>query len=76
MFICRDQCTVDMQSKELLLVVADRGGHGCCDDCRLQVIGWLKWHGPASYEEFIVDILWRERVKGKPRIASKICTLG
>jgi hypothetical protein len=65
-----------MQGKELFLVGADRSGLGCGDDRRLQAIGRLKWERPAPYEEFVVDILWRERVKGKPRIASKISTLG
>jgi hypothetical protein len=46
-----------MQRKELFLVGADGGGQGCCDECRLQAIGRLKWHRPAPYEEFVVDIL-------------------
>jgi hypothetical protein len=76
MLIRGDQCTVDGKSKELLLIGADRGGPCRCDYFGLQIIGRLNWDCPAPYEELIVDILWCERVKGKARIASKICTLG
>jgi hypothetical protein len=76
MLICGDECTVDVQRKELLLISADRGGHCRCDDCGLQIIRRVDRDGPAPNEELIVNILWCERVKGKPRIASKICTLG
>jgi hypothetical protein len=76
MLICGDECTVDVQRKELLLISADRSGHRRCDDCGLQIIRRVDWDGPAPNEELIVNILWCERVKGKPRIVPKICTLG
>jgi hypothetical protein len=75
MRVVREEHSVNMELKEVLLVSADGGGQGGRDDGRPQVRGRLDAFGTTSDEELVIDVLRRERVKSEAWIASKIRTL-
>ena len=75
MRVVRQEHSVYVKLKEILLVSADCGGNGGRDDGRPQFRGRLEALGTTSDEEFIIDILRGERVKSETWIAPKIRTL-
>jgi hypothetical protein len=69
MRVVREEHSVNMELKEVLLVGADCGGQGGRDDRRPQVPGRLYAFGTTSDEELVIDVLRRERVKSETWIA-------
>jgi FMN-dependent NADH-azoreductase len=73
--VVRQEHSVYVKLKEVLLISADCGGHRSRDNGRPQIRGRLEALGTTSDEEFIIDRLRGERVKSETWIAPKIRTL-